>query len=820
VFKDQRDGNKAEQPGSLRVEGSADRAWAATDRRWQSAAVNGVIGPIVVAAFLAGGLSVGRSPAEEPAATPQVARQSEAGGPVPRTIMRLPAWIESFGESDGPPLRQFPSLMKLDAQRRHAPPDVIASPPRREPPRQAMSPETAAELGIRTTTETRSTGRPGRKLLRGRGAPPPDASVTLTAGWNQISGGRTDEAEAAPDPTAEPVAVTGTGEATATDSDGSDSDAAEAPDTSGSSASPAAPSDQPESLGMPPNPADPAPTVVIDPASFRGALPGKTTQKELVESWGEGSSFEREDGSRGLFYDIEPFDRVEVIIQDDVVASIFIRLASPVASADLAAQLEIANLRTVTILDESGVAIGEVFPERGVIFTVKPGTHAAEVVMLEPIDAESFVLRAEGDVESSIAHAIADLEYAVEIDPAHLRAHRLLMVLLAEQGRWRRAEAISEAAARLAPEDTWIRLRRAAILLAAGSLEAALSETEEVLALAGSPPLVTAQAERLLGRIELARPAPDHEAAVGHFSNAIRLAAPLATSASAAIRRTALDLELECHLGTAFAIADGAWQQKTRVLPKWVERCESYARKLSDEVETDDRVELRLCEGVLAVASEAPEAVDPTPYVKRLLEAHSRLVEGVEDPWRKRQLAWQTGQALTLALEAARRGGDVEDMLDNATLTAAYLERGSEHRELSDRERRSVGDLTFRVGILHSLRKGDHSAAVSWFDKTLPLWDDNREFFRTAQVGRLGESYVSMAVSYWQVGRREEAVRLSRLGIERMTEAVERGEIDEQSLAVAYGNLSTMYAEQGQDEQSRTYAEMASRAEASGSVVR
>jgi len=70
VFKDQRDGNKAEQPGSLRVEGSADRAWAATDRRWQSAAVNGVIGPIVVAAFLTGGLSVGRSPAEEPAATP------------------------------------------------------------------------------------------------------------------------------------------------------------------------------------------------------------------------------------------------------------------------------------------------------------------------------------------------------------------------------------------------------------------------------------------------------------------------------------------------------------------------------------------------------------------------------------------------------------------------------------------------------------------------------------------------------------------------------------------------------------------------------
>jgi hypothetical protein len=35
---------------------------------------------------------------------------------------------------------------------------------------------------------------------------------------------------------------------------------------------------------------------------------------------------------------------------------------------------------------------------------------------------------------------------------------------------------------------------------------------------------------------------------------------------------------------------------------------------------------------------------------------------------------------------------------------------------------------------------------------------------------------------------------------------------------VAYGNLATMYAEEGDDQQSKNYAEMASRAEATGTI--
>ena len=64
--------------------------------------------------------------------------------------------------------------------------------------------------------------------------------------------------------------------------------------------------------------------------------------------------------------------------------------------------------------------------------------------------------------------------------------------------------------------------------------------------------------------------------------------------------------------------------------------------------------------------------------------------------------------------------------------------------------------------------------------------------------------------------RRDDALDLCRRGIDCMVSAVDARLLDEPSLALAYDNLSKMYAEQGEEERSRTYAEMASRAEASG----
>ncbi len=784
--------------------------------------------PTATALASMGILTLGLVPIVDPGAavaaeTTPVVVAAEEGAP-PRALMRLPQWIESIGTEQAAaveqPLQLSQQLAEVTETAATTLPDSATS-STDLPPAASVPP---ARLPV----------APGSRLLRSHQGKP-QSFATLTSGWTEIDGTEavegqviltsaeeplTDEAAASEDAVTEDVSATAetleeetlvlpetTSEVT------TDEDAVV--DTLDPVAAETGADDASE---LPPQPTDrdAAPTLAIDPASFRGALPGTTTREELLESWGEGEAFAREDGSEGLSWEMPPFERVEVVLDDDIISSIYIRLAEPTTVDALAGQLEINDLRTVSVLDAEGVAVGEVFPERGVIFSLTPGTDTATALMLEPLDPEAFVLRAEGELDTSIANAMTDLQYAVEVDPEYQRAHRLLLVLLCDQGHWLKAAEVAAATEALAPSDSWTLLKHASVLLALGQFEEAIAKTQQVLETPQLPPLVMAQAERQLGRIELALPAPNYQQALNHFTAAIKHAAPLTENPATPIRRAALDIQLDSHLGTALAIASGNWQQKDRVLPKWVARAEGFARQLAEEEQGNPTLELRLCQGVLAISAASTDADSPMPWIKRLLTVRSAIGNDVTDPWREAQVDWEVGQALNDALTAAQLRGDTTDMLDNATLTAAYLERGSHHRDMTADEQREFGDLLFRIGILYSLQKGDHETAVTWFDKVLPLWERNDSFATRGELGRLGEAYVSMAISYWQVDRRSEAVDLSSSGVDMMVTAVDEEQLEEQALAVAYGNLSTMYAEEGDAERSEMYAEMASRAEATG----
>ncbi len=799
----------------------------------------------------------------------------------PRAIMRLPRWIESIGEpaTKRKPEPQTVAAPTLKAQGSNnnqggngrpaatqpAGPQAMARTPMAVAPSQPASERTMPPVRDVAAPAFRAEVRPAPAVLRSDAPATAEPAGRLTAEWTELvptgapaaSPATSPAAEESvsksglgpetsvlkrwlndtvgglPKPAAKPAvpltgAVTTKVETTKADTSKSDANAAaNAGETAATSreSRPAEPpvADRPiKSTVTAPVAATPdeMPTLSIDPASFRGVHPGKTTGDELRAGWGAGEPFTREDGTRGFFWKIEPFERVEVTFDGDVVAAIRIKLAEPVAVGDLAKQLEIADLRTVSILDEQGVSIGEVFPERGVIFSVKPGTQSATAVMIEPLDPESFVLRAEGEIDTCSAFAVADLQYAVEIDPRHLRAHRLLMVLMCEQGKWQQALRLAEAAEQIDPSDVWTKMKHGGILLALDRPEEARTVVEAVKSTPNTPPLVTAQVERLLGRVELASVTPDHQKAVEHFAEAIRRSSALLAKRSPAVQQAAREIMLDSHLGTAQAIAQGTWQQKSRVIPKWMARSEAVVAECKAEESVQQTLELQLCRGALAVAAGSADSFEPLPWVKRLLELRDRMGESVTDPWRRRQIDWDVGLGLLDALSAAQMRGDASDMLDNATLTAAYLERGGEHRELTDKERKNAGDLLFRIGIMHSLQRGDHATAVTWFDRVIPMWDGNPRLERDREAGQLGESYVSMAISYWQVDRRDDAMALSRRGVDLMVAAVDARQLEERSLAVAYGNLSTMYAEQGDETQSQTYAEMASRAEASGSTLR
>ena len=762
----------------------------------------------------------------------------------PRAMMRLPRWIESIGDQAA-----TQSGQRVSSAPRPLGTAATVAPSGTEPTDAATRPAAAARRTTEPTFRAEVRTAPGllpagpaARLPTDRGtavqtAVVPTGGPTTTAPISNVADKPSTTKPAAkaaaateqgslkrwinqrvaglPMPGSKPPAPQPADAATAAPDTGAKP--AGVPTDSATAAETPIPSTAPAPVAAPP---DETPTLSIDAASFRGVHPGKTTREELLAGWGDGEPFTREDGSRGFFWKIEPFERVEVTLETDVATAVRIKLAEPVAVGELARQLEIADLRTVSILDEQGVSIGEVFPERGVIFSVKPGTQSATAVMLESLDPESFVLRAEGEMDASSAYAVADLQYAIEIDPQHLRAHRLLMVLMCEQGKWQQALRLAEAAGRIDPADVWTKLKHAGILLAVERPDEARGVVESAKATPNAPPLVTAQADRLLGRIELASTAPDYQKAVEHFAEAIRRSSTLLAKTSPTIQQAAREILLDAHLGTGLAIAKGTWQQKGRVIPKWMARSEAVVAECKADDAVRQTLEMQLCRGALAMAAGSVDSIEPLPWVKRLLELRDRMSESVKDPWRRRQIDWETGLGLLDALAAAQMRGDSADMLDNATLTAAYLDKGGEHRELTDKERKNVGDLSFRIGIMYSLQRGDHATAVTWFDRVIPMWDDNPRLQNDREAGQLGESYVSMAISYWQVDRREDALGLSRRGVDLMVAAVDSKHLEERALAVAYGNLSTMYAEEGDDVKSQTYAEMASRAEATGSRVR
>ncbi len=701
-------------------------------------------------------------------------RAADADPTPPRTLMRLPGWIESFGEGAVGGASQA-------ATAEHDPDAAVALPaanwsdsePAAKPVVKQVPPAQPRPGAAATEAETGGL----RRWINDRVATLPKPTILTPAPETPAAA-----AETVDPPRAETVAETPPAAARQAD----------APDA--------------------------MPTLSVDPASFRGVLPGKTSRAEIEKDWGAGETVAREDGSPASSWAIAPFERVEVTFQDDVVDSITIGLAAPVPVADLARQLEIADLRTVTVRNEDGAAIGTVYPERGVILSVVPGTENATGILIEPLDPDSFVLRAEEEIETRSAYALADLQYAVQIDPQHVRAHRLLLAMAADQGKWTQALALAQQAVRLDSEDVWTKLKHAGVLLALDRTEEARSVLDGVTAAANPSPLVMAQVARLAGRIELAQKNPDHQKAVEQFSEAIRRGSPLLAKRSPAVQAAIREVLLDAHLGTALAIARGTWQQKSRVIPKWISRADAVVEEYEGDEGERHVLELQLCRGALAAAAGSNEAIEPVVWVKRLIELRDRIGETEADPWRRRQLDWEVGQGLADALTAAQKRGDATDMLDNATLTAAYLERGAEQRELTATERKNIGELMFRIGIMHSLQRGDHATAVTWFDRAIPLWDGSERLERTDALGRLGESYVSMAISYWQVARREEAVTLSRRGVDLMVAAVDKSQLEERALAVAYGNLATMYAEQGDEQQSRNYAEMASRAEATGTV--
>jgi len=579
----------------------------------------------------------------------------------------------------------------------------------------------------------------------------------------------------------------------------------------------------PAALPKPPADAEPLaeaeqtpskPKIPLEPASLEGVHPGKTTRDELHERWGVPLESQRVAGGAREAYRLEKLGKVRATIAEDVVVSLALHVERPLPVEEIAGRLNLGAIESVELYDEQGEILGAAYPERGVLLGYMPKTNPPRVfqVVVESIDAQPFLARAESRLKDRYADCLSDVEIALGLAPELADAHRMKAEISLRRGKLQEALESAEKAAHFEPEQPRHLLLLARAFAAAGDYQQAIARVRDVLDNPNTDDLVAAHAWCQSGDY-LARSAKrDFGESIKHHQQAIRLAEPLAASKDGLVRAEAKQLLLDAHLAVAYDIGWGKWQQKDRVVPKWIERSAVLADDLMRKERFGPEVRLQVYMGALAALAGASEPPDASKWIDGTRQLGRKIYDGAKDPEYRAHLSWQLGQALSHAVEietllqrsdeAFRLGALARSLLDEGQTYAAEL-------PTSDYER---GRLCYRVGVIYALERGDHAQAVVWFDRATPLLE--RPVPAAAiDPGAQGETFVSMGVSYWEQKKREEALRLTSQGLKMMESAVGEGSLEAAALAVPYNNLSAMHEALGDNEQARWCADLATRYE-------
>ena len=605
--------------------------------------------------------------------------------------------------------------------------------------------------------------------------------------------------------------------------------AADAPPSAGTAeaSSPAPPSvEQGLTKASPEGPAgdlkpipDPAPSgeVKIETASFKAITPGKSTLAEVQEAWGSPTQMAVQDNRPVHLYRVEPFDRIEVAFVDNKVTSIIIRLQQAVPAGPLAEQLKLADIRPVLVSNELGEILGQSYPERGVLFAFEPAGQPGKATMrvvdviLEPVTAEAFVLRAETYLDTELTASAEDLKHAIQLQPQLARAHWLQARVAASLGNIEMALASSAEAIRLEPANPQFLVTRAQLLRQAGRISEAIPDVRAAIKNSDNRPHIKARAFSLLGDLTNSEPKPDHAKALENHMQAISIADPLISSPHPAIRTAAMEVMIDAHLGASQDIAWGSWENKKLAVSTWLQRASEYAEAMT-AIETGshtDALRFRVATRALAACVGAQGELSPADWTRRAIEVGERMIEANQDPHRKQQIAWDLGLALYDSVQVHQVRGEQDVALEVGRRAAELLERGSEGNQ-RPANWLLMGRLYFRLGTIYAVNKSDHHEAVRWFDKSIPLFQKAADGIPAHEVGRLGETLVSMGVSYWEVGNREVALNQTKTGVELIEAAVESGYIEKLALEVPYSNLATMHRQLGENAQADRFLKMAS----------
>ncbi|MEM9186259.1 MAG: hypothetical protein AAGB00_07155 [Planctomycetota bacterium] len=560
------------------------------------------------------------------------------------------------------------------------------------------------------------------------------------------------------------------------------------------------------------------------PARFHGVLPGVSTGDELIDAWGDAEETSPTESGEVLLYDMPPFAGVEAMIEEGVVAYIKVELDNQQEPERLAQRLRLDDYEPVEILDEAAeVVVGLAYPEKGMLLmlakpavlggpTVSDGPESPQFVthmVIQPLEAEEFALRADQADFSAFEEKLADLRQAVRIDPDSAYANWQLAELHLLTGAVNKASRAAAAATQADPESDAYRLCWAECLTETGDYDRAVLETREVLDSESAPSVVKAGALHLMGRLASKGESGIADKAIGFQTMAIEVADTLATSVDRAERLRAKRLLVDANLAVALEISRRKYARKDEIVGQWIGRASGIAEQMIEAGESNLEIRLIVAREALAALANLKPAKDPSPWVTEAEEAAGQLLADNRDALYRSRIEWQLGQTYFHALRVEHSRKQVESGLGLGKQAIGRLKAGAVTGDVRPAAESLVGRLYFHIGALHAVHKQDHAQAVKWYDKAEPLLSSVTKKSELEVPRRRGEALVSMAVSYWDQGQRDRAVGLTVAGSELMEDAVAGGVLDEKALAVPYGNLSTMHRRLGDRTASAQFAKLA-----------
>ena len=229
-------------------------------------------------------------------------------------------------------------------------------------------------------------------------------------------------------------------------------------------------------------------------------------------------------------------------------------------------------------------------------------------------------------------------------------------------------------------------------------------------------------------------------------------------------RVLAKEILLDSHLSVAQDIAWGNWQKKAEVVPKWIDRADAFCTNLINQDQADESIRFRVYTQSLNAYAGMKDPPDMSETIDTMTKLGRELVEVESLTSRKQMISWCLGEAMANAMLIAQSQGKAESAAQFGQQALAYFEQAGKVGEAWPGRAVTVGKVYFRLGSIQAIDHTDHKKAITWYEKAVPLLEAPMQASANADPGRMGEMFVSIAVSYWETGKRDEAIRLTQQG--------------------------------------------------------